>query len=175
LTVDGRSYTQPIVVTPDPRVAISPAALNAQFQLQQRMVAGITATYRAFNDVQQLRAALAERIGQASNTASAAQITSGVQALETALTPLVNGPNGLGAAHRDLGRRLNDMLVGDVEPTPSVIAGVDGPCRAIDAALDGLRRLQTTTLADLNGTIARAGLPALPSLTLPPAPSCAVK
>jgi hypothetical protein len=34
------------------------------------------------------------------------------------------------------------MLVGDAEPTPSIVAGVDVPCGAIDAALDRLRQLQ---------------------------------
>src|SRR5207247_2995104 len=49
LTVDGRSFTQPVTVVADPRVNVPPAALAAQFRLQQRMVAGITATYHAFN------------------------------------------------------------------------------------------------------------------------------
>src|SRR5262249_46124630 len=61
LTVNGRRYTQPITVVPDPRVAISPSALARQFHLQQRMVAGITATYHAFNYIQQLRDALSPR------------------------------------------------------------------------------------------------------------------
>jgi photosystem II stability/assembly factor-like uncharacterized protein len=172
LTLDGRSYTQPITVVPDPRVPVPAVALAAQFRLQQRMVAGIAATYHAFNYIQQLRAALATTTAQASNQAAAAQIQTAVRALDSALTPLASGPAGFGAAHRDLGRRLNDMLVGDVQPTPSVIAGVDGPCRAIDTALDGLRGLEATTIAELNSTLARAGLAALPPWTPPAAPSC---
>jgi hypothetical protein len=88
------------------------------------MVAGIAATYQAFNFIQQLR----------TNAA--------VQALEAALADIASGPAGLGAAHRDLARRLNDQLVADADPTPSIVDGVDGPCRAIDAALDRLRDLQ---------------------------------
>jgi len=58
LTVNGKSYTQPITVVPDPRVKLPAAALEAQFKLQQRMVAGIRATYDAVRYIQALRVAL---------------------------------------------------------------------------------------------------------------------
>jgi len=135
LTVNGRSYTQPFDVVADPRVQVDAAGLAAQFRLQQRMVAGITATYNAFNFLQQVRPAVAG------------------QPIETALLEITNGPAGVGVAHRDLARRLNDMLVGDAEPTPSIVAGVDTPCRAIDAAFDRLRQLQAANpgVAQLSG------------------------
>jgi photosystem II stability/assembly factor-like uncharacterized protein len=172
LTVNGRTYTQPLTVVADPRVAVPAAGLAAQFHLQQRMVAGIRATFEAFNHVQELRAALASRTTEAAGHAAAAPIGTAVQALDAALAQLTSGPAGLGAAHRDLGRRLNDMLVGDAEPTASVVAGVDGPCRGIDTALDGLRRLQTTIVAELSAMLTRAGLTALPAWTPPAAPAC---
>jgi photosystem II stability/assembly factor-like uncharacterized protein len=175
LTVDGRSYTQPVTVVQDPRVTVPAAALAAQFRLQQRVVAGIAATYHAVNYIQQLRAALAARTTEAANIGEGAQIATAVQALDTALAPIATGPSGFGVAHRDLGRRLNDMLVADFEPTPSVIAGANGPCEAIDHALDGLRRLQTTSVAELNASLARAGLAVLPVWTPPAAPACGPK
>jgi photosystem II stability/assembly factor-like uncharacterized protein len=175
LTVDGRSYSQPIAVVQDPRVTVPAAALAAQFHLPQRMVAGLAATYHAVTYVQRLRAALAARPTEAAGNSAREQIAGAVQALDTALAPLATGPGGFGVGHRDLGRRLNDMLVADFEPTPSVIAGVDGPCEAIDHALDALRRLQTTSIAELNATLARAGLAALPAWTPPAAPACGPK
>src|SRR4029079_16854543 len=45
LTVHGRSYSQPIALVADPRLPVTQADLEAQFRLQQRMVAGIKATY----------------------------------------------------------------------------------------------------------------------------------
>ena len=169
LTVDGRRYTQPIAVVQDPRITLSAAALEAQFRLEQRMVAGIAATYHGVTYVQELHAALTAAGGAASSNA---QIAEAAQKLDAALMPLANGPNGLGIAHRDLTRRLNDQLVSDAEPTPSVIAGVDGPCRAIDAALDELRQLQATSIADVNALRTRAALPPLPVWTAPAAPAC---
>ena len=144
LTVNGRTYAQPFDVVADPRVPVDAPALARQFRLQQRMVAGITATYNAFNFIQQ--------IGPALNG----------QPIAIAVTEILNGPTGIGAAHRDLARRLNDMLVGDADPTPSVIAGVDAPCRAIDAALDRLRQLQASN----------PGVPQLSGWKPPAAPAC---
>jgi photosystem II stability/assembly factor-like uncharacterized protein len=171
LTVDGRKYSQPITVVQDPRITVPQAAMAAQFQLQQRMVAGLGATYHAVTYVQALRAALTAGTRQAAGKAEAAQISSAVQALDTALAPLASGPNGFGIAHRDLGRRLNDMLVADFAPTASVIAGVNGPCESIDRSIDGLRRLQPS-IAELNAMLARAGLAALPAWTPSAAPAC---
>jgi photosystem II stability/assembly factor-like uncharacterized protein len=172
LTVGGRSYAQPVVVVADPRVDVSPAALDAQLRLQQRMVAGITATYHAFTYVQQLRTDAKVRLEQGRGKTAAARIATAVEALDAALTPLATGSAGLGVAHRDLSRRLNDMLVGDVDPTPSVIAGVDGPCAVIDRALDALRRLQATSISQLNASLVGAGFAALPAWTPPAAAAC---
>jgi photosystem II stability/assembly factor-like uncharacterized protein len=170
LTVHGQSYTQPISVVPDPRVPVPASALAAQFQLQQRMVAGITATYRALTYIQELHGVLASRATAAAGVSG--EIAVAVRALDAALTALADGPGGFGLAHRDLGRRLNDMLVGDVQPNASLIAGVDGPCRAIDSALEGLRRLQATSVADLHARLLHAGLGSLPAWTPPAAPAC---
>jgi photosystem II stability/assembly factor-like uncharacterized protein len=172
LTANGRSYTQPIAVVQDPRVTVPAAALSAQFHLQQRMVAGIAVTYHAVTYLEQLRAALAARTADAAGTAGSAPLAGAVQALDAALTPLATGADGFGIAHRDLGRRLNDMIVADFEPTPSVIAGVDAPCDAIDRALDTLRRLQTSTVAEVSAALTRAGVAALPTWTAPAAPAC---
>jgi hypothetical protein len=94
------------------------------------------------------------------------------QQIDKAMMALTSGPQSLGIAHRDLTRRLNDQLISDAEPTPSVIAGVDGPCRAIDAALEELRTLQATKIPVMNATRTHAGLAALPAWSPPPAPAC---
>ncbi len=77
LAVNGRSYTQPVTVVPDPRVPASPAALAAQFHLQQRMVAGITATYHAVNYLDQLRAELAARAAESAGKPARGAIGAG--------------------------------------------------------------------------------------------------
>ena len=167
LTVGARSTSQPITIVPDPRVHVPAAALAAQFRLQQRMVAGLTASYEGFNYVTALHAA----IDSLSNRASAAQLPhpTSMRTLDSALVRLAT--TGFGIVHRDLGRRYSDQFIADATPTPSIVAGVDGPCRQLDATLDSLRKLGTS-IGELNGSITRSGGRALPSWTTPTAPAC---
>jgi photosystem II stability/assembly factor-like uncharacterized protein len=175
LTVDGQRVTQPIVVVQDPRIKVPDADLRAQFRLEQRMVAGLDLTYHAITYVQQLREALTDRTTAIAGKPLAAQVTSAAKALDAALAPLAASAGPLGIAHRDLGRRINDQLIADAKPTASVIAGVDVPCASIDTALDTVRKLQATSIGDLNAKVRRAGLEALPSWTPPAAPACGAK
>jgi photosystem II stability/assembly factor-like uncharacterized protein len=174
LKVDGKSYAQTFTVVPDPRVPVSQAALVAQFQLQQRMVAGLGTTYEAVNYLDALTAAIANRKTAAAGTAGAAEITAAIRAVEAAIMPLESGPSGFGPAHRDLGRRINDQVVGDQPPTASIIAGGDAPCHAIDASIAQLRSLQASQIAPLNALLSKAGLAALPTWA-PPASGCQTK
>jgi hypothetical protein len=123
LTVGGQKYAQAFSVVPDPRVKATAADVEAQFQLQMRMVAGIKTTFDAYNYIDKLRAAIA-------STPSAASLVAALAPVQTSL----------GTAHRDLGRRINDQVVGDLAPNASVISGVDEPCAVIDKALEVLRQ-----------------------------------
>ncbi len=145
LTVDGKSYSQPVTIVPDPRVHVSQAALAAQFHLEQRMVAGLTVSYEAVNYIDALRRSGAAR---------------GIDAELAALAT-----NELGIVHRDLGRRYSDQFIADAMPDPSIVAGVDGPCKQLDAALDRLRVLQRSVSANANGA-------QVPTWTAPRAPAC---
>jgi hypothetical protein len=127
---------------------VSAAALAAQFHLEQRMVAGLTASYEAFNYIQALRQALRE-------SGAAASVDAELATLAT---------SEFGIVHRDLGRRYSDQFIADAEPDASVVAGVDAPCKQLDAALERLRAVQRSVGAN--------GGRRLPSWTPPPAPAC---
>ena len=86
------------------------------------------------------------------------------RSLDTTLARIANA--GFGIVHRDLGRRYSDQFIADAAPTPSVVAGVDAPCQRLDATLASLRKLQSTTIAELDR--ARS----LPSWLPPAAPAC---
>jgi len=173
LTVNGRSYTQPIAVAQDARITVPPAALAAQFRLQQRMVAGLGATYRAVTYLHDVRATLTPKAREA--ITARPEAARALQAVDAALAQMETGPDGFGIAHRDLGRRLNDQLVADMAPTPSVVAGVDGPCVAIDRSSAALAQLQSAQFAPINAALARASLPPVPAWTPPAAPACGAK
>jgi hypothetical protein len=135
LSAGGRTYSQPIKVVQDPRVDVPQAGLEAQFNLQQRMVAGITTTYDAVNYVDSLNAAIEKARGGGKASVD-------LDALAKSLAPLTGSSGVFGLAHRDLSRRLNDQLIADMPPTANIIAGLDGPCKAVDEALTTIRSMQ---------------------------------
>ena len=59
---------------PDPRVKATAADVEAQFQLQMRMVAGIKTTFDAYNYIDKLRAAIASTPSAASLVAALAPV-----------------------------------------------------------------------------------------------------
>jgi photosystem II stability/assembly factor-like uncharacterized protein len=136
LSVGGQTSDQTLVVEPDPRVGIPQAALVAQLDLEQRMVAGMAVTYDRFASLEHLRQ-------QMTDTALANRI----EALAS------RADSGFGPANRDLTRHLEDMESGDIDPTPSDVAAVTADCQLIDAALAGLAQLNTALTAAHVATI----------------------
>jgi hypothetical protein len=168
LKAGGHTYTQPLIIVPDPRVHVPATALAAQFRLEQRMVAGLTASYEGFTYVQQVRDALARLPDRTRTAANADQISAAAKVLDAAFAPLANAEFGI--VHRDLGRRYSDQFIADALPTASVIAGVNAPCAQLDSAVLSVRKLQSTTVTQLNEMLVRDGVAALPSWN-PPAPA----
>jgi len=127
-------------------------------------------SYEGFNYIQQLRTALAPLTDPTKTVAGAEQLAAAARSLDAALAPLASA--GFGIVHRDLGRRYSDQFISDAMPSPSVIAGVDAPCKQLDTTLDGLRKLQATSVAELNGLLSRGRVATLPSWLAPAAPAC---
>jgi hypothetical protein len=65
LTVDGKSYTQPLTVKMDPRVKSSPAELQKQFEMQQMAASGMNRSFVALEELHTLREQVGERMGKA--------------------------------------------------------------------------------------------------------------
>jgi hypothetical protein len=170
LTANGHSQTQPLLIVPDPRVQVPAASLTAQYRLQTRMVAGLAGSFQGFTYVQQLRDALRRLPDLTRNAPGATQIAEAAKAVDAALAPLAAA--GFGIVHRDLGRRYADQFIADAMPTPSIVAGVDAPCRQLDAAIAGVQSLRSASIADLDRLLSRAGVAPLPSWTPPAQPAC---
>ncbi len=155
LTAGGLTASQPVTVVQDPRIDVPQAALEAQFDLQRRMVAGITTTYDAVNYVDAIHAAI-EKVRAGSKNAAE------LDALEKTLGPLTGSSGVFGLAHRDLSRRLNDQLIADMAPPPNIVAAVDGPCKSVEEGLTAIRSIQAAA--------SKLGLPTWTA----PASACAV-
>lgn len=176
LKAGSASYTQRLMVTADPRVGVPQAALVAQLQLMQRMVAGLAASSDGFTQLQRLRGAIAMLGAQAAGKAGAAEILAAAQSLDATIATIANGPRGgFGPSNRDLARRLTDMEYGDVQPTQSVIDAVESSCHEVDVAMASFRQLQATAIASLNTLLAQARLTQLPSWPAPTTPACGTR
>src|SRR5262249_18702079 len=137
ITVDGKNYTQTVVVKPDPRAPASVAAIRAQHALQMRIVQGLEASYKAHEAVSALAAAV--RAAAPSSAASelgdaAAKATSFAAHLDSIAGPeggRGGGFGGFGRAQSPTFRGLNATFgsqlvaqdLGDLAPTSSTLAG----------------------------------------------------
>ncbi|GAC1446551.1 MAG: hypothetical protein NVSMB56_06310 [Pyrinomonadaceae bacterium] len=71
LTLDGRSYTQPLVVKIDPRVKTSPEGLQKQFELSIQAYSGIQKSREALEQIRKLRTQLKETLARTPQGATA--------------------------------------------------------------------------------------------------------
>jgi hypothetical protein len=178
LTVDGKTYTQPLTLKLDPRVKTPAAALAQLASLTKEMYEGAKALHVTFNQAR----ALAPQIEQAGT--DAADLKGQLDLLAPAPAggrggrggrggfgggrggPGANTPPGLEAVSNAMIQAAMAMQTADVAPTAGQIAAV---AKARADAADVLRRwnaFRTTGLAALNAKRKAAGQPAI---TLPPA------
>jgi photosystem II stability/assembly factor-like uncharacterized protein len=122
LTVDGKSYTQPLTVKMDPRVKTSALGLNQQFTLSKQLYDGMVDAQKALQDLRALRA-------RAAGTPLEAKLA----ALEGQGGGGRGGPPAAGAADAretlnsigpSLGALMNLLQGADVAPTTQLVAAV---------------------------------------------------
>jgi hypothetical protein len=111
LTVDGRTYLQPLTVKMDPRVKIPAAGLARQFELAVKISELMEKDYQALSEVRLLRAHSTAEAADAVDQKAAALIGKLATLLE-----IVDGP--------------------DAAPTTQAVASV----RELTKALESLRR-----------------------------------
>jgi photosystem II stability/assembly factor-like uncharacterized protein len=147
LTVNGRSYTQPLTVRMDPRVRITDAGLRLQHDIGVRMNDALSRDFSALGELRQQRALLkTQREG-----AKAGEVVDSITALDTTLANIESGPGG-GAAESLV--RLNGELAGlldtvegaDMEPTTQTVAAATDLERALAAVLAQWSDVQRTRL-----------------------------
>jgi photosystem II stability/assembly factor-like uncharacterized protein len=137
LTVNGRSYSQPLTVKMDPRAPISAAGLKLQHDIGARMIDAIARDFAALGEVRRQRALLkTQREG-----AKAGEVADSLVALDTALGAIESGPRA-GTAENLV--RLNGELAGILDTVEG--ADMDPTSQSISAAAD-LERSLATVLA----------------------------
>jgi photosystem II stability/assembly factor-like uncharacterized protein len=172
LTVEGRSYTQPLALRLDPRLRTPAPALAQLATLSREMYDGAVAAHAAWARARALVAQLNGLQGE-----DVAAFKAQVEAVAPA--PPVGGPGGRGGAgafqrpgapqgpptlegaSRALLGAAMAMQGADVAPTASQVAACARARADSQAVLARWTELSTTALTQLNAARARAGQPAI--------------
>jgi hypothetical protein len=175
LTVDGKTYRQPLVVTPDPRVHVAPGDLEAQLDLARMIDDWMNISYRSSNEVDVLRAALGALRKNASLQTLGKEAGDILQNLDKELGEIQEGTNtapGFGAVNRDVARFVTMIQSGDIRPAKSVSENAAPSCTALKNDLARWRKVNAETLPRLNKMIEQSKLAALPIVNVAKDPTC---
>jgi hypothetical protein len=170
LTVDGKSYTQPLTLRLDPRVKTPAAGLTQLAALSREMYDGAMAAHAAYNQARALSAQL-DKVSGPDVTAFKAKVDSLAPPQAGGRRGGRGGGRGRGGAPQGpptLETASNAMIAAamamqgaDVTPTASEVAACT---RAREMATATIRRwttLRTTELTALNAKRKAAGQPAI--------------
>ena len=127
LTVDGEIFTQPLVVTNDPRSPATAVALRVQHGLQMKIYAGIKEAWDGYHQIAAMRAAVA------AVSRSKPEVTAAAAAFDAKLAA-IGGTTGGGRGRGGAGGP------GGGTPPPPTFAGLNGSL---------IRQLDTLDFADM--------------------------
>jgi len=166
LTVNGRTYTQPLTVRMDPRVKASTATLARQFALSKGLYDDIARTRAALDSVRALRAGLRELRQRSAGDAAA------IDSLDRAAGALEGGGGGfggggggggttstLGGIIGQLGQLYDALQEVDAAPTTQLVSAVQEAQRDVPAAIGRWTTLRTRATSRFGS-----------QLRMPPAP-----
>jgi photosystem II stability/assembly factor-like uncharacterized protein len=173
-TADGKTNSQTLTVHEDPRIGESPAViagLLAQFDLEQKTVAGMVASNTGYNQASQLRTQLKELTGQALPPA-AAQAVSAADArmapVQGQLSAAVSGPYGVPAYTGNPGfTGVNGAFAGlmviveyesDHAPVDAQVKAFHDYCTDLDNNLALWRTINTVDVPALNEVLRKNDL-----------------
>ncbi|MHB8636568.1 MAG: hypothetical protein ACYC96_08855 [Fimbriimonadaceae bacterium] len=183
LSVDGKTYTQPLTVRDDPRSTVSMHDLVAEDAFRMRMYAGIQEAWDGFHQVEKMQSQLAALIASkpsADVLAAATEFDKKLALIGGTITrrrrfygppPPVNfvGLNGYLLA------RLDVFDYGDIAPTEQMESIYAFDWAKLNAVADKWRTLSTKGLAALNARLKKDGVKTIefsgPTIVDPPAPA----
>lgn len=185
LTVEGKSYTQPIVVKQDPRVKTPALAMPQVYTLTRAMYYGAADARIAATKLGAVRQQIAKLRAQGAVAQALAAFGQKVSALEGTPPPVGGGRGGRGggggggapdgrggppvappidtlwAVSTSLGAVMNAMQAADVAPTAKTLAAVTAAQQNAARVLARWNALRTVDLPALNAQLKSAGIPAL--------------
>jgi photosystem II stability/assembly factor-like uncharacterized protein len=157
LTVNGQTYTQPIVVKPDPRVKTPALAMQQVYSLSKSMYYGAVDLKAAVRQARGLREQIAARQAQASGEIAGA-LTSLNAKIETLIGAAPARPETLTGAGAGLAAVMNILQAADVRPTAVQLKAIATARTAAAQAMAKWAAIKAADLAALNARLATSGL-----------------
>jgi hypothetical protein len=172
--VDGKTFRQPLVVTMDPRVKTSASDLQAQLDLALAMDLWMDVTFKGYNELAQLKAAIDDRqkffVFPLMTTLS--ESLNAVKADLPAIAEGTSATPGFGAINRDLARYVQMIQTGDARPAKSAADSAMVLCRALADDMQRWRQVNESRLPQLNQELQKHNLAALPVVHVSQPPVC---
>lgn len=165
LMVGGRSYTQRVTVTNDPRSPATESDLRAQHDLQMKFYDGARAAWDGYNQIAVVRHSLAEY----THGSAPSDLTTAATALDAQLAALGGTPGGRGrggppdaatspslvAINGAMNSELNALENGDIAPNEPMRLAYVANCSDLETAMTSWRASNTGALAAFNTILAR--------------------
>jgi len=181
LTVNGKSYRQPLTVTLDPRVHASQSDLVQQLETEKSVSAQMTASYDGADQVRALRTAIADRQKSLNPDPAKAdpakkEAADALKALDDQAADIGDGKSeelGIGTVNRELARLAFMIESGDARPATLLQANVDQSCQDLAKRLTQWRELNQQKIPLLNIVLQKYNLAPLPAAPdIPVAAGC---
>jgi hypothetical protein len=167
LTVNGRGYTEPLLLKMDPRVHTTQAELLQQFTVSKQLYDDQSTAQQALEQIRSLREKLRqsrERAGQGAIADAIAGLDQKVSALEGSGggrggRGAAVGPDTMTSVNGSLGVLMRMIQGADVAPTSQALAAAADRRHALAGLLSRWTAIKAQDLASLNGQFKQAGLP----------------
>jgi photosystem II stability/assembly factor-like uncharacterized protein len=168
LTIDGKSYAQPLVVKMDPRIKTSLADLRKQFDMQSGSVEGMNESFEALAQVNSVRAQLKERAAKAGKGAladaitaldkQAAELEGAAQSSFFGLLPGAKQPENFSSLNQHFGGILGVADSADAAPTTQATVLYNELEDALEKLMARWTKIRQQEIATLNDSLKKAGL-----------------
>jgi photosystem II stability/assembly factor-like uncharacterized protein len=177
LTVDGKSYTQTVKVTNDPRSLATATDLRAQHELQMKVYEASKEAWAGYAQVTAMRSQIAELL----RSSSAGDLAEAARAFDAKLagvggTAPAGGRGGRGnggppappnfaALNGTFNGQLRTLDFGDMAPNEPILRSWAAACSDLESAITTWRSLNGPELSPLNAALAKAGQKVIPTAT----------
>ncbi|MBI3586270.1 MAG: hypothetical protein HY088_03980 [Ignavibacteriales bacterium] len=167
LTVNGKSFTQPLAIKMDPRVKTPKKGLEQQFSLSYQAYSGIQQAYKTLEQLRKLRSQLKELQGRASGSLADAIVALDKKAGElegSSRFRRVGGSASVAESNfnkirNDFSALYNVLQEADVAPTTQAVKQSSEAQKSFSDLTAQWNNLKAKELSALNSGLAKAHLP----------------